>query len=184
VIQVIVLNGGSSSGKTTIATCLQDVLPSPWLRLGVDTFLDAMPQRLLASDIGIAFGDDGSVRPGPEFRSLESAWMQGVAGIAHAGARLILDEVFLSGVDSRNRWHAALSGLSVLWVGVRCDPAVATVREQGRGDRVAGMAMLQAQMVHAGMEYDIEVDTTATSAVECAQRIAQMAHDGDDISAG
>ncbi len=29
--QVIVLNGGSSSGKSGIARCLQAVLPDPWL---------------------------------------------------------------------------------------------------------------------------------------------------------
>ena len=31
--QVIVLNGGSSAGKTGIARCLQAVLPQPWIRL-------------------------------------------------------------------------------------------------------------------------------------------------------
>lgn len=176
-IQVIMLNGGSSSGKTTIATCLQDILPSPWLRLSVDTLIDAMPQRLLTSEAGIAFGDDGSVRPGQEFRSLELAWMQGIAAMVHAGAHIIIDDVFLSGVDSRNRWQAALPGISILWVGVRCDLAVATERERARGDRVTGMAEAQAQMVHAGMAYDLEVDTSETSAMECAHRIAQLIDD-------
>src|SRR5262249_18768292 len=85
VIQVIVLNGGSSSGKTSIATRLQDILPASWLRLGVDTLVDAMPQRLLTAATGVAFGADGSVRPGQEFHRLESAWMRGVAAMAHAG---------------------------------------------------------------------------------------------------
>ena len=35
--QVIVLNGGSSSGKSGIARCLQAVLPEAWLAIGVDT---------------------------------------------------------------------------------------------------------------------------------------------------
>ena len=35
-IQVIVLNGGSSSGKSTIARRLQSVLPRPWLTFGTD----------------------------------------------------------------------------------------------------------------------------------------------------
>jgi len=181
VIQVIMLNGGSSSGKTSIATCLQDILPASWLRLGVDTLLDGMPQRLLTAETGVAFGADGSVRPGREFRRLESAWMQGVAAMARAGARTIIDDVFLSGVDARNRWQTALVDLSVLWVGVRCDPAVATERERGRGDRVPGMATLQAQMVHAGIAYDIEVDTTDTSALECARRIAQLVDDSSAV---
>ncbi|MGZ3674288.1 MAG: chloramphenicol phosphotransferase CPT, partial [Ktedonobacterales bacterium] len=177
VIQVIILNGGSSSGKTTIATCLQDMLPSPWLRLSIDTLIDAMPKALLTSDTGIEFGADGSVRPGPAFRKLEAAWMQGIAAIAQAGARIILDDVFVSGVDAQNRWRAALADVAVLWVGVRCDPAVATEREKGRGDRVTGMAALQAQMVHAGIEYDMEVDTTETPAVECARLIAKRVGD-------
>ncbi|HZC07873.1 MAG TPA: chloramphenicol phosphotransferase CPT [Ktedonobacterales bacterium] len=178
-IQIIMLNGGSSSGKTTIATCLQDSLPSPWLRFGVDTLIDALPQTLLTSESGIDFGADGSVRPGREFRRLESAWMQGIAAMARAGAHIIIDDVFVSGVDARNRWQVALAGLSVLWVGVRCDPAVATERERGRGDRVTGMAASQAQMVHAGMDYDIEVDTSATPAMECARLIAQRLGDYD-----
>jgi chloramphenicol 3-O-phosphotransferase len=36
VTQVIVLNGGSSSGKAGIARCLQATLPQPWIRLGMD----------------------------------------------------------------------------------------------------------------------------------------------------
>jgi chloramphenicol 3-O phosphotransferase len=177
VFQVIILNGGSSSGKTTIATCLQDILPSSWLRLSVDTLIDAMPLRLLTTDTGLELGADGSVRPGTEFRRLESAWMQGVAAMAHAGACIIIDDVFLSGVDARNRWQTALSDVSVLWVGVRCDPAIAAERERSREDRITGMAQLQAQMVHVGIEYDIEVDTTETPAMECAHLIAPRVGD-------
>lgn len=177
VIQVIVLNGGSSSGKTTIATCLQDMLPSPWLRFSIDTLIDAMPKMLLNSDTGIEFGADGSVRPGPAFRTLEAAWMRGIATMAHAGARIIIDDVFVSGIGTRNRWHAALADVAVLWVGVRCDAAIATERERRRGDRVTGMAELQARVVHAGIDYDIEVDTSETPAVECARLIAKRVGD-------
>jgi chloramphenicol 3-O-phosphotransferase len=38
---VIVLNGGSSSGKSSIARRLQDLLDQPWITLGVDDLLDA-----------------------------------------------------------------------------------------------------------------------------------------------
>lgn len=174
-IQVIILNGGSSSGKTSIATCLQDILTMSWLRLGVDDFIDALPPRLLTSDTGITFGAGGSVRPGPEFRRLEAAWMRGVAAMVHAGAHVIIDEVFLSGVEGCNRWQAALAGLEVLWIGVHCDPTVAAERERARSDRVTGMAETQAQMVHVGVIYDLEVDTSVDSPLACAQRIAHGA---------
>src|SRR5690606_6526720 len=66
--QVIVLNGGSSSGKSGIARCLQAVLPGPWLTLGTDTLVDAMPASLQTSDGGIEFAPDGEVVVGPQDR--------------------------------------------------------------------------------------------------------------------
>ena len=45
-IQVIVLNGGSSSGKSGIGRCLQAILPDPWLAFGTDTLVQAMPISL------------------------------------------------------------------------------------------------------------------------------------------
>jgi chloramphenicol 3-O phosphotransferase len=170
---IIILNGGSSSGKTSIATSLQNLLPSSWLRFSIDNLIDAMPRAMFTSKKGIVFCSDGSVRPGPEFRTLESAWMQGIAAMARAGARVIVDDVFVSGVDARNRWQRALEGLAVLWVGVRCHAAVASTRELERGDRITGMAASQARMVHVDVNYDIEVDTTETSTEECARVIAE-----------
>jgi chloramphenicol 3-O phosphotransferase len=170
--QVIVLNGGSSSGKSGIVRCLQAVLPDPWLALGVDTLLDAMPAAMRQSDAGIEFAPDGGVSVGPQFRALEAAWIAGVAAMVRAGARVIVDEVFLGGASGQQRWQQALDGLDVLWVGVRCDGAVAAGREIARGDRTSGMAASQAELVHKGMAYDVEVDTTRTESLECARTIA------------
>jgi chloramphenicol 3-O phosphotransferase len=65
-----------------------------------------------------------------------------------------------------------LGTLRVLWVGVQCDSAVAAGREIARGDRVTGMAASQAGLVHQGVVYDLQVDTTRTEALECARAIA------------
>jgi chloramphenicol 3-O phosphotransferase len=169
---VIVLNGGSSAGKTGIARCLQAILPQPWLRLGVDDLLDAMPPSLVDSGSGIAFGGQGEVTVGEGFRVIEAAWLTGVAAMARAGARIIIDDVFLGGGASQERLRAHLEGLGVLWVGVRCDPAIAAGRELARGDRVRGMAATQAEAVHTGVAYDLEVDTSQTEALDCARAIA------------
>ncbi|WP_199749963.1 chloramphenicol phosphotransferase CPT [Amycolatopsis sp. WAC 04169] len=167
--RVIVLNGGSSSGKSGIARCLQAVLPDPWLTLGVDTLIDAMPA---AVDEGIEFAGDGGVSVGAGFRQLEDAWMAGVAAMVRAGARVIIDDAFLGGATSQQRWRDALDGLDVLWVGVRCDGVVAAGREMARGDRVTGMAEAQAEVVHRGVVYDFEVDTGVNEALACAREIA------------
>ncbi|MFG2624813.1 chloramphenicol phosphotransferase CPT [Streptomyces sp. NPDC048473] len=169
---MIVLNGGSSSGKSGIARCLQAVLPDPWPAFGVDTLIQAMPASMRASDAGIEFAPDGEVMAGPEFRTLETAWIEGVATMARAGARVVVDEIFLGGAASQQRWQKALGGVRVLWVGVRCESAVAAAREVARGDRVTGMAASQADVVHQGVIYDLEVDTTRSESMECARIIA------------
>ncbi len=65
--------------------------------------------------------------------------------MAKAGARIIIDDVFLSGAASQERTRTHLAGLEVLWVGVRCDPVIAAGREVARGDRVTGMAATLAE---------------------------------------
>jgi chloramphenicol 3-O phosphotransferase len=171
-VQVIVLNGGSSSGKTAIARCLQGILPQPWISLSVDDLVDAMPPSLTDSSSGIAFGQQGEVTVGAGFREIEAAWLAGVGAMARAGARVIFDDVFLSGAASQERVRAGLHGLHVLWVGVRCAPEVAAEREIARGDRAAGMAAGQAETVHQGVVYDIEIDTSHTESLDCARAIA------------
>lgn len=189
--QVIVLNGGSSSGKTGIARCLQAILPDPWIRLGVDQFIETLPPSLLSeagagggteagaeartearTGGGIEFGENGEVMVGKGFRVAEAAWMAGVAAMVRAGARVIFDDVFLEGAVSQARMRSYLEGLDVLWAGVRCDASVAAGREIARGDRVTGMAESQAEAAHKGVVYDVEVDTTHTEALECARVIA------------
>ncbi|MFD4682772.1 chloramphenicol phosphotransferase, partial [Streptomyces sp. NPDC058461] len=98
--RTIILNGGSSSGKSGIVRCLQAVLPDPWLAFGCDSFVDALPARMRASDDGIVFAADGGVSVGADFRELEAAWTQGVVATVRAGARVVVDDVFLGGAAS------------------------------------------------------------------------------------
>lgn len=184
VTEVIVLNGGSSSGKSSLARSLRKLLPEPWAALGVDDLLAALAPSLVgdaAPRAGrpplVVFGTDGAVHVDPAWRPVEAAWYTGVAAMARAGLGVILEEVLLDGATGQRRVADALAGLSVLWVGVRCDPAVAATREKARTDpitRVAGMATSQATRVHHAVRYDIVVDTTARSSEECAQAV--LAH--------
>lgn len=170
--QVIVLNGGSSSGKSSIARALQEILPGTWLTFGADTFVEALPGHGDSPRSGIVLEPDGTVIVTHEFRAVQDIWYQGLAAMAGGGARLILDEVLLTGRAGQRRLQGMLVGLDVLWAGVHCDPGVAASREASRVDRVEGMARTQAHAVHAGVAYDVEVDTTDCSAAACAQLIA------------
>ena len=92
--------------------------------------------------------------------------------MARAGARVIVDDAFLGGAVSQQRWQRALAGLDVLWIAVSCDSAVAAGRELARGDRVRGMAVSLAEMVHQAVVYDLDVATTHAEALACARTIA------------
>jgi chloramphenicol 3-O phosphotransferase len=106
---MIILNGGSSSGKSGIVRCLQAILADPWLAFGCDSFIDALPAKMQTSDAGIVFATDGGVSVGADYRALEEAWMHGIAAMARAGARIIIDDVFLGGAASQQRWQKALA---------------------------------------------------------------------------
>jgi chloramphenicol 3-O phosphotransferase len=170
---VIVVNGGSSSGKSSIARSLQGLLSRPWLTFGVDNLIEAVPLQAAAEGSAILFGSNGLITLGPAFRQVEAAWYQGLAAMARTGIGVIVDEVFLGGGASQARLRSALEGLQVLWVGVCCESAVATAREAVRPDRMVGMAESQAKLVHEGVHYDVTVDTTSTTAEACARLIAE-----------
>ncbi|MEU8224302.1 chloramphenicol phosphotransferase CPT [Kribbella sp. NPDC048915] len=167
--RLIIVNGGSSSGKTGIVRCLQAVLPEPWLGFSVDDFVDALPATM---DGGLEIGPGGEVSVGPAFRELEAAWTAGIITMCRAGGRVIVDDVFLGGAKSQQRWQDAAGDVETVFVGVHCPPEIAAGRELARGDRERGMAEQQAYVVHEGVAYDIEVDSSRAESMECARQIA------------
>lgn len=178
---VIVLNGGSSSGKSSLGRALQELLDKPWIILGVDDLIAALAPSLVGEappqrgrEPLIRYGSDGSVHVHPAWRPVEQAWYAGMAAVARAGLGVILDEVLLDGGAGQHRVTRSLPGLSLLWVGVRCDPAVAAQREKRRPERISGMAARQADTVHDGVRYDVIVDTTDASPDRCATAV--LAH--------
>ena len=165
-VDVVVLNGGSSSGKTSIGRRLQELLPQPWLLVGVDDLIRTGPSSL------VSYGPSGEVVFSDSWRALETAWSRGVAAMARAGPGVILDDVFLDGAASQQRTSNHLQGLDVLWVGVVCAAEVAAARERERGDRPTGMAAAQAEIVHRGVFYHLVVDSSSSSIDDCARYIS------------
>jgi chloramphenicol 3-O phosphotransferase len=183
-IQVVVLNGPSSAGKSSLARVLQNLLPDPWLALGVDTLISVMPPRLDGAPEGLVIQPDGEVLVGPSFQALEDDWRRAVGAMARSGMRLLLDEVIFGGADGQRAWNEALAGVSVLWVGIHCDLAELSRREAVRGDRVAGMAAKQASFVHAGLVYDLEIDTSGRSPEDAARIVAERMLKGPRSESG
>jgi chloramphenicol 3-O phosphotransferase len=157
--RVVIFNGGSSSGKTTLARRLQSSLTTPWLLLGIDVFIWMLPSEMTVRPEGITV-NDGVITRGEEFLRLYDGFRSAVAALARDGVDVLIDEVLLDPPADRRAWSEALRDLDVCWIGVRCAPEIAAARELERGDRPAGGAQQQALTVHAGMQYDLEVDTS------------------------
>ena len=170
--QVIVLNGGSSSGKSSISRVLQEMLPDLWLTFGVDAFIESLPNRGDSPRAGITYEQDGTITFSSDYRALERSWYAGLRSMATAGAHLILDEVMLASGAGQERLRSMFCDVDMVWVGVRCTPDVAASRESQRPDRAEGMARKQALSMHHEVIYDFEVNTTNRSTEDCAHDLA------------
>jgi chloramphenicol 3-O phosphotransferase len=160
--RAIVLNGGSSSGKSTIGRALQSVLVGDWLLIGIDVLIWLLPVEMVGSPAGFSVAD-GEIRRGPAFLRAYEGFQHSIAALCRAGQNVIIDEVLIDGIAGQRTWAASLAGIDAVWVGVRCEPDIAMARESERGDRPVGIAGHYADRVHRGVDYDIDVDTSAAS---------------------
>lgn len=156
------LNGASSSGKSCLSRELLEVFDEPWFHMPVDAF-HAMRAR---KDL-----------PRPElderFMRTRRGYHRAVAGMVMAGNSVVADHVLSEPwrlADIVQQWGE----LDVTMVGVHCPLDELIRREQAREDREPGTAQSQFHVVHSGVEYDCEVDTSARSARECALEIKQI----------
>jgi len=171
---VILLNGSSSAGKTSIARALQARLPEPYMLFGIDDVFPWTPLRWHDSPEGFQFTPlptgELPLRVGPRGDMILKAWRRMVRAAVEEGLRVVLDEVFVTD-DALQDWARTLAGREVFLVGVRCALAELQRRERARGDRGVGQALWQHERVHAQGPYDFEVDTTSASAEACAAQI-------------
>jgi chloramphenicol 3-O phosphotransferase len=169
--RVILLNGASSSGKSTLAKALQGALPQPFLHVSSDQLVQAgmLPHR---SSDGGAFDWWHQIRP-----RFFAGFHRCLPAFAEAGNDLIVDHV----IEFRS-WRAELArllaGLDVFLIGVHCDLEELDRRERRRGDRRAGegRAHLTIDRIHTFGPYDLDIDTTAGVTADLIQDIVDAWH--------
>lgn len=183
--RLIILNGGSSAGKTSLAQAFQDVAGECWLHLGIDVFWLALPPEQL--DLArvrpeyytwdSALEDDGleyfTVHPGPLLDRAMHARHHAIRAYLDNGMNVIADDV----IWKRDWLLDALEvfrGCQVWMVGVHVSDAEGARREQERGNRYPGWNRGSARAAHADAEYDFELDTTATPVAVLARRLDEL----------
>lgn len=180
--KIILLNGTSSAGKTSIVAALQQLLSEPYLNAGLDKFVGMLPPRYLDLDaplwqdvfVQTAAQANGRltphIHPGPIGSQIVSGMHHTIAALARNGNNIIADHSLYE-----PHWLAEcvhlFSEFSTLFVGILCPLEVAEAREQARQDRMMGSARAMYPFVHAHGLYDLEVDTSQGSVLACAQKI-------------
>ncbi|WP_028023986.1 chloramphenicol phosphotransferase CPT family protein [Enterovibrio calviensis] len=164
--QIILLNGTGSSGKTSIAKELIEMLPVQYLNFSIDSVLYALPP----SDLEKMMEGKAITRQGYDYPTLVRGYHQAAKGLAKAGCKLILDNAWIPDDEKRDMLEA-LSEFDVCLIGVKCELKTANERERQRGDRAIGLAESEFPHVHASMHYDLELDTTSVSPSTSAQKI-------------
>ncbi len=166
---IIIINGTSSSGKTSIVHALQNLLPEPALEAGLDKFLWMMPKRYLERPqwddvLGLASS------AGETGHKLVSAMHITVAGLSKAGWNVIADHVLVESAWLKE-CVSIFSEMPAYLIGVQCPLQVLEEREHSRKNRTMGQARLQFPLIHKDKVYDLEVDTSIFNPDECARQI-------------
>lgn len=182
--RIVILNGTPRAGKSSIARAVVAEVPGRWVNLGVDAMNAALPKEMLPG-IGL--------RPGGERPDLEPAvvglyaeFYDEIAKRAATGDDIVVDV-------GHHDWYSRplgilqssaqqLSGLPVLFVGVRCPIEMIMARRNANpqhafgvyvaGDGVPEPVRRWQEAVHQPGIYDLEVDTSVMTPEQCAEAIA------------
>ena len=176
-VQIIILNGVGSAGKSSTARALQQICARPFLHVAMDAFLDMLPEEMFGHADGMIFEtlEDGgkpsvAIRTGPVMDVAMRGMRRAIAAMAGQGNSLIVDDVIIDPADEAD-YRGVLSGFETRFVGLLAPLAVLEARELARGDRQIGLARWQFDRVHAGRVYDLEIDTATTTPAQNAAMI-------------
>ena len=177
--RVIIVNGTSSVGKSSTIKALQSITSEPFMHVKFDAFLEMLPESMFGHPDGIVFETvqiDGkpsvTIEMGKNMLNALRGMRSSVAALASEGNNQIVDDVML-GADDQKYYRQVLGNTKVHFVGLFAPLEVLEQRERDRGDRQIGLARWQYDRVHHGVVYDLEIDTSGSTPIECAQTIAE-----------
>ena len=178
---IIILNGPSSAGKTTIQKALQKESKETFLRVGIDTFFDALIEEPDLSRFeeegrfdqytadgeyirGIEMTKDRSNHPvvtlkvGPAGDRIIHGMHRAIAAYAEAGNNVIVDYILYK-PEWLDDLKESLRDHKVLYVGVYAPLTLIEEREKKRNTSPVGHARSHFDTVHTDFYYDLEIDS-------------------------
>lgn len=180
---VIILNGTSASGKTSIAKAFQAKRAEPWLNIGIDNFfVGVLPSKFYLEDKpehhsvfwGVASEDEQGklfkLSFGDEGRKIIKGMHRAIAEYAKQGNNIIVDYITYE-PEWREDFLKVLSGINIITIGVTAALPIIEQREKMRGTSPEGHARSVYYTVHNGWDYDLEINTDEITPSQAAERI-------------
>jgi chloramphenicol 3-O phosphotransferase len=180
--KLIVLNGGSSAGKTSLAQAFQELVSECWMHLGIDMFWFAIPPSQIDMQQvrpeyhtwDMVVEDDGlewfSLTPGPLLNRAMHARYRAIRIYLEEGINVIADDLIWTR-DWLVDFLQIFEGCEVWLVGVQVSDEEGARREAERCNGIPGTNRGSARAAHADVEYDFEIDTTDGPLPELAREL-------------
>ncbi|WP_268626097.1 chloramphenicol phosphotransferase CPT family protein [Paenibacillus alvei] len=177
---IVLMNGTSSSGKTSISIELMNQKEIPFHYLSIDNFIKEFNDKFLDVVEPTREVDQQSIAQ-IIFDPLFSVYYSTIKLFSEIGVNVIVDTV----IDNDEWFNLCLDLFfdhPTLFVGVICSKEELARREQIRGDRVIGLAASQFSKVYCIDEYDLEVNTEEMNPIECAEKILRFIKSDQEYS--
>lgn len=184
---VIILNGPSSSGKSSIIKAFQKIQTDPWLGIGIDNFfVGVIPQKFYMEDKpehyrvmrGIFQNKNNkkvfTLNIGEYGQQVIKGMHRSIAAYAHSGCNVIVDYIMYNSCWLHDL-QSSLKKLKVFNVKVSAPLSVIEQREKERGTSPQGHARSHYKSVHEGWNYHLKVNTFEKSPEQIARLILDKA---------
>lgn len=197
---VIILNGPSGSGKSSIQQEFQTLMIQPshkasadrcslWIKLGIDNLFDKpMPDITLEN---MAFWQSANpirwvttthtadqkpvitLFTGEQGEKVAYGMNSAIAAYAQSGCNSIVDYIAY-----KKTWiddlQEKLNDIKTYWVKIEIPLDVLEERERARGTSPVGHARSHYDTVYGDRAYDLTLDTSKLTAQQCAQKIKEL----------
>lgn len=194
---VIILNGPSAAGKTSIQNEIQKKFPELYLKVGIDTFFDALIPNPDLTDFEKTkefsqYTNDGilirAVRlendkeghqivpltVGPAGDRIIYGMHAAIQAYASRGNNLVVDYILYKPEWLPDLVNALKANNKVYLIGVKAPLSVLEEREKKRATSPVGHARSHYETVHSHMVYDLELDVSTLTPEESALKIQQF----------
>ena len=187
---VIILNGPSASGKSSIQKEFQALMmPKLWIKVGIDTLFDQpMPDitlenlaywqssnaiRWVESTVDKDQNNIITLYVGAEGENVAYGMNSAIAAYAKSGCNVIVDYIAY-----KKEWiddlQQQLKDIKTYWIKVALPLDVIEAREAARGTSPKGHARSHYDSVYWNIAYDLEVNSGQNSALEIAEKIKEF----------